>query len=331
VGALVILTGVTWLVYAIFGQGFLSAYDLFTLGQLAAEYLVIGLAQLAILALGRMNLAVGSIGVIVVMTIGWLVDPLGLDPVLGILIGLIAGTAAGALMGWLELRTGLNSFVVTLAMASVYSGAVLIVTGGNSFTKLPRSIVDFGSLSLVSPYLSLLLIPAAVLAVVAWYVYNRTATGWKILAVGARQPAAELSGIRVGRILVLSFAISGVLSGVAAVMELSRVAAALPSLGGDWLLTAFIVPVLGGTALRGGSVSVGGSVMGAIFLASINSGLVSLNVPANWQQFVLALVLLAAVIADQLRRRGRRPSRVAGSLPGPNPVRAAEGEASRAE
>ena len=88
-------------------------------------------------------------------------------------------------------------------------------------------------------------------------------------------------------------------------MEMTRVSAALPSLGTDWLLSAFIVPILGGTMLTGGAVSVGGALVAALFLESINSGLVSLNVAAYWQQLAQALILLVAVIADQTGRSRR--------------------------
>jgi ribose transport system permease protein len=124
-----------------------------------------------------------------------------------------------------------------------------------------------------------------------------------MLAVGANQRAAELSGIPVPRIVIMSFALSGLLAGVAGLMEMARVSAALPSLGTDWLLLAFIVPILGGTPLAGGAVSIGGALVAAIFIESINSGLVSVDVAPYWQQFAQSIVLLVAVVADQARRR----------------------------
>jgi ribose transport system permease protein len=317
-GGLVLLTAATWAVYSALGQGFLSSFNLFTLSQIAAQYAVVGFAQLAVLVLGRMNLAVGSVGVVVVMSTGWLLGPLGVDPLLGIAAGLLLGAAAGVLMGWLELKTGLNSFIVTLATASVLSGAVLILSGGRSVSEVPPGVIWFGAAPLLTPYLSLMVIPAVVIAVALWYLYARTALGWKLLAVGANERAAELSGVRVGRTVLIGFGLSGVLCAVAALMEMSRVAAALPSLGVTWLLTAFIVPVLGGNPLKGGAVSVGGAVVAAVFVASLDSGLVSLDVPAYWQQLTLSVVLLVAVVADAIRRR--RTSRE-----GPPPDRTPDG------
>lgn len=300
---LIILTALSWTIYQAVGEGFLSSFNLFSLSQLAAQTAIIGFAQLVVLAIGRLNLAVAAIAVTVVMFTGWLIGVIGIPPLLGIPAGLVLGAAIGAFTGWLELKTGLQSFIVTLAMQSVCIGAVLIISRGVSVSTLPASMTSFGGAMLFVPELSVLVVPALLSAGFLWYLYLRTALGWKMLAVGANQRAAELSGVAVPHVVILSFAISGSLAGAAGLMEMARVAAALPSLGAGWLLASFIVPILGGTALAGGSVSVGGALVAAIFIASVNSGLVSINVEAYWQQFAQAAVLLLAVLLDQLRRR----------------------------
>lgn len=312
VGGLVILTAVSWVIYGCAGDGFLSSFNLFTLSQTASETAVIGFAQLVVIVIGRLNLAVGAVGAAVVMTTGWLVGVAGVPPVIGCVLGLGLGTAAGAVMGWLELVTGLSSFIVTLAVASIYVGLVLILSGGNAISAMPPMITNIGSNQLVIPSLSLLLIPAVIILAGLWYLYHRSRWGWQMLAVGANQRAAELSGVSLRRIVIGSFALSGLLSAVAAIMEMTRVASALPSLGTSWLLLAFIVPILGGTSLAGGSVSLAGALVAAIFIESINSGLVSLNISAYWQEFAQAIVLLVAVLTDEARRRRamRRPRSV---------------------
>ena len=301
-GGLLLLIVVTGAVYQTVGEGFLSSFNLFTISQLAAEATIIGFAQLMLIVLGRMNIAVGAIGLCVAMVTGWLIGVVGINPAVGIVAGLIFGAAQGAFMGWLELKTGLKSFIVTLAMQSVYVGVVLIISQGLSVNTLPQSITDFGIHTLFVPALSLHVIPALVVAVLVWCLYRRSTLGWKMLAVGANQEAAELSGVAGPQILIMSFTFSGLLAGVAGIMEMSRVSAALPSQGTDWLLTSFIVPVLGGSALAGGSVSVLGAVLAAVFIETINAGLVSLDVAPYWQQFAQSAILLVAVVGDQARR-----------------------------
>jgi ribose transport system permease protein len=257
-----------------------------------------------------MHLAVGAIGLCVTMLTAWLIGVKGVNPVVGMAAGLVVGAAMGALMGWLELKTKLNSFIVTLAMASVYTGVMLLVSNGDPVGTIPEGVSSFGSGLFLTPYLSYLVIPALIVAGGAWFLYRRTSLGWKMLAVGANETAAGLSGVRVSRVLIIGFALSGLLCGVAGMMEVARVSAALPSLGGTWLLAAFIVPVLGGNSLRGGSVAIGGALLAAIFLESINSGLVSMDVAPYWRELAQAVVLLVAVMADEARRRRQRNAKV---------------------
>lgn len=306
IGGLLFLTAASWWVYQAFGEGFFSSFNLFTLSQVVAQTTIIGFAQLVVIVIGRLNLAVAAIAVSVVMFSGALIGVAGVHPIIGMAAGVMLGAAIGAFTGWLELKTGLQSFIVTLAMHSALLGAVLIISGGASVTALPQSITRLGGAMLFVPELSVLVIPTVIIAALLWYLYFRSSLGWKMLAVGANQRAAQLSAVPVPYVVLISFALSGALAGAAGLMEMSRVAAALPSLGAGWLLASFIVPILGGTALAGGSVSIGGAVLAAIFIASINSGLVSLNVEAYWQQFAQALALLLAVLIDQARRSGWR-------------------------
>jgi len=302
---LAVLTALTWLVCAYFGEGFLSSFNLFTLSQITSQAIVLGFAQLVVLSVGRMNLAVGAIGVCVVMLTAWLTGVHHVQPVIGIALGLAVGGLAGVLMSWIELKTKLHSFIVTLAMGSIYTGIMLLLTRSEPIGTVPETLTEFGRSYLFSPSLSYLIIPAVLVVGGMLYLYLRSTLGWRMLAVGANETAARYSGIRVPLVVGAAFALSGGLCALAGMMEMSRVSAGLPSLGADWLLVSFIVPVLGGTALRGGSVAIMGAVFAALFLKSLSSGFVSLDVPIYWQSFAEAMVLLLAVVADEARRRRR--------------------------
>jgi ribose transport system permease protein len=127
-----------------------------------------------------------------------------------------------------------------------------------------------------------------------------------MLAAGAKPAAAELSGVRVGRTFILCHVLSGVLAGVAAMMVVARTGAAIPSMAGDlgqdWLLPAFLGPVLGGTLLAGGRVSVLGSFLGAVLVSELTNGLLQFRVGEFWVQTWLGLLLLLAVLMDLTRR-----------------------------
>jgi len=294
------LCAVTWVVFVAVGDGFLSSFNVNSLTQLVSQGVVIGLAQAVLMVLGRINLAVGGVGVTVVGVIGLLsthtVLPLGVV----LLTALAVGALAGALMAAVEFLSGLSSFVVTLAFLSVYQGGVLLATQATHYPISSSTLLTLGNGNFVSPYVSPLLVIALAAAALLWLVYFRTAVGWKSLAVGANERAAAVSGINVRRTVLFGYVLSGLLSGLAAVMETARLAEASPSTGGDWLLLSFIGPLLGGVALSGGRMSIGGILLGSAFYGSIFSGLVIMNVSTYWLTLAQALVLLAALLLGQL-------------------------------
>lgn len=288
--------------------GFLSSFNLFAMGRSLAIDVVIGLAQMVVLATGGMNLSVGAIGVCCVMFAGLLMHSLGVPMLLAFLAALLLGAALGWLNGFTIVRSGVNSFVVTLASANLFSGAMLILTHAEPINNLPPEVSAIGSyriLGFVSP--SLLL--ALLLGVALLVFYRYSVPGKQMLAAGANAKAAAMSGIPVNRAIVWSHILSGLLAGVAALIAIVRVGASMPSVGGeDWLLPSFLGPVLGGTALTGGFVSVLGTLLGAMLVTIIRSGLLVLNIGNFWLQLFLGLFLLAAVLAQRYGGvlRGRR-------------------------
>jgi ribose transport system permease protein len=302
---LILLIVVSSAVFSLFGTGFLGSFNLFSLSQQVAVDIVVGFSQLVMLVMARMNLAVASIGAGVVMLSGSLMENAGVPTVAALLAGLAAGGLAGWLMGWIEVRTRLSSFIVTLAFMSIYAGAVLAVTHGAEITTLPSSVGNFATAEFVVPQLSVLLVVTAAVGVVLAVIYKFIPVGWKMLSVGENERAASLSGIQVSRVVIFGYVVSGVLAGVAGLMTMSLDASAIPSIGSTWLLTSFIGPVLGGVALAGGRASVLGAFLGIVFYDSISSGLIILHVSTYYLGLAQGLVLLAALVLDQLRRRIR--------------------------
>ena len=127
-----------------------------------------------------------------------------------------------------------------------------------------------------------------------------------MLAAGAKPEAATLSGVRVDRIFVICHMLSGGLAALTALMVVARNGAAMPSMAGqlgqDWLLPAFLGPVLGGTLLRGGARLGGRHLLGAVLVTMLTNGLLLLQIGEFWVQACLGLLLLAAVLLDKARR-----------------------------
>jgi len=304
--ALVIAIAVTWAAFGIVGQGFFSQYSIFQVTQVIASSLLIGFAQMVVLVTGRLNLAVGGIGVVCIMLAGSLMTAMGLPWAVALLVSILAGALIGAIIGLLEANTRIGSFVITLASLSILTGGVYIVTRAQPIS-LPADVRALGAAGFVSPSVSVLLVPALLIAVVLWYLYSMTPFGRQSKAIGFNERASSTSGVRVKGVLVATFMLSGALCAIAAFIQSVRVGVVLPSLGEDWVIASFIVPVLGGTALSGGRISVGGAVLGAIFLTSANTGLISVGLPSTWLIFAQGAVLLAVILIQAfLRKRATR-------------------------
>ena len=290
-----------WVWFAIFATGFTSDFNMFTLLRFAAVQITIAFGQMIALSAGEMNLSLGAIGGAVAMCAGGLMEMLHLDPLLAIPIALALGALMGAVNGLLTVRTGINSFVITLATASVYTGLMLAITQANSYDDLPKAFLTFSRIRLmgypVSPLVLVMLGAAALL----WLLYSKTRLGREILAVGSNRRAAAMSGVNVNMTLVKTHMLSGLLAGLAGIMSAAMLADAVPLIGMDWLLPSFAIAVIGGTAITGGSVSVVGAIIGGLLVASITNGVLLLNVSNFFVNLFLGLILLLAVSLDRIR------------------------------
>ena len=279
---------------------FYSAYNLRSLAFTVSVTGIVALAQLCVLSVGQLNLTLTAVGAGVGIFAGFLMQVAGLPFPLAALAGLLLGIAAGGLQGIVIVGLGINPFIASLALAAIYLGAMLGLTKGASFNRLPASFVSLGRATVLGiPVLPLVTLAVAVLVAL---LFHRTPTGRRLLATGASPRAARMSAIPTGAIILVAHLASGFLAALAGLMLVSRLASAQPSLGTEWLLPSFAAPVLGGTLLTGGKVRVLGTILGAVLLAVIANGLVLLGVSAYWYQSLLGVVLLLALALDKGRQ-----------------------------
>jgi ribose transport system permease protein len=300
-----VLIALTVLIFAVTLDGFTSPFSLFTIGRQIGIDTMIGLAMMAVIVTGGLDLSVGAIGVCAAMVFGWLVQVLGLPLYLAIPLAALFGAALGFINGTTVVKSGVHSFIITLASMSIFFGVMIFLTKAAAFNGLPPEVAAFGKMrffGLVSP---LLLISVAMCGGLI-VLYRLTTLGRQMLAAGANPRAAELSGIRTGRVITACHVLTGLLAAIAGLMVTARTGAAVPSMAGqlgqDWLLPAFLAPVLGGTLLSGGRVSVIGTLLGATFVNVMTSGLLLMRVGEFWILAFLGMMLLIAVLADRARQ-----------------------------
>lgn len=309
---LVLLIVLAVTLFASLLPGFTSPFSLFTIGRQIGIDTMIGLAMMTVIVTGGLDLSVGAIGVCSAMAFGWLLERAGLPLALAVPAAVFFGAGLGFINGTVVVRSGVHSFIITLASMSIFFGAMIFLSKAEAFRTLPIEVLGFGKYrfgGMVSALLVFSLIICGALSIF----YRFTSLGRRMLAAGANPRAAEISGIRTGRIFIYCHMLTGGLAALAGLMITTRTGAAVPSmaghLGADWLLPAFLAPVLGGTLLSGGRVAVLGTCLGATLVNIITSGLLLMRVGEFWIQAFLGLMLLAAVLSDRarhllLRRRG---------------------------
>ncbi|MEM8728738.1 MAG: ABC transporter permease [Pseudomonadota bacterium] len=302
---LIVLILVFTIVFTSISPMFLSKFSLYAMGRTAAVNIMIGFSMMVVIVTGGLNLAVGAIGVCGAMFGGWLMQAAGFHWVPACIGGLGMGALLGAVNGVMIVRSGLHSFIITLATMSVMFGAMIFLTQAESFREISPGFSALGRAKILN-VLSPMLLTSAAIGVLLWLTFKFTTLGREILAAGANPKAAELSGIKVGHMITYSHALSGALAAVAGLMLVSRTGAAIPSMAGqlgqDWLLPAFLGPVLGGTLLTGGRISVLGTFLGAFLVTMLTTGLLLMQIGAFWVQSYLGLLLLVAVLLDLARR-----------------------------
>lgn len=303
---LAILIAIAFLGFALALPGFTSPFSLFTIGRQIGIDTMIGLSMMAVIVTGGLDLSVGAIGVCAAMVFGWLAQSLGVPLPLAIPLAILFGTFLGFVNGYAVVRSGVHSFIITLASMSIFFGVMIFLSKAQAFNALPPEVTALGKMRLFGKVSILLVITLAVCAGLSAF-YRFTTLGRQMLAAGANPRAAELSGIRTGRVITACHMLTGGLAALAGLMLTARTGAAVPSMAGhlgqDWLLPAFLAPVLGGTMLSGGRVSVVGTLLGAAFVTIMTSGLLLMRVGEFWILACLGLILLLAVLTDRLRQQ----------------------------
>lgn len=269
--------------------------------QFLAVPLVIGLAQMVVLAVGQMNLSVGVLTGLCAMVSASLMVERNMSPVIAIPAALVVGALAGLINGTLVIVTRINGFIVTLATMTIISGLRFGINGTGTFQNYAPNLVDFGQASVVG-LPTVFLIAVAVAVAVAWF-FRRTVTGRKTLASGGNPIAAMLSGISNDRSIVLAHTLSGLLAGVAGVLVLMLSGNVNASIGDDLLLPSFAAPIIGGVALAGGAVSVLGTSLAAFIIRLVDVAQAQYNINPKWVDLIVGAVVLGAVLLSQGRNR----------------------------
>ena len=223
----------------------------------------------------------------------------GMDPIMGIVVAAIIGLILGTINGVVISYGKVAPFIATLATMTIFRGLTLVYTDGNPISSLTDNQLFhmFGQ-----GYFAGIPVPAVVMLLMfalCWFILNKTPLGRKTYAVGGNEKVSFIAGIKIERIKIFAYAITGLFCALAGAILTSRLNSAQPTAGTGYELDAIAAVVLGGTSLSGGKGRIVGTLIGVLIIGTLNNGLNILNVSSFYQQVVKGIVILLAVLMDR--------------------------------
>jgi len=250
---------------------------------------------------GGIDLSLGSIVAVAGVSAAMLAHPNSYPVILPIVIGLLAGLLIGAFNGFIITKSKIAPFIVTLGTMTIGRGLALILSNGRPVSNLSDSFVFIGSGKILGiPFLIIILLFMFILCSV---ILNKTILGRYIYAVGGNEQAARASGINVNQVKMAVYSISGLLAGLAGILLTSRITTGQPNAGAGFELDAIAAVVIGGTSTTGGKGSIAGTLIGVLLIGVINNSLDLLNVTSYYQQVVMGVIIIGAVVLDSLNQK----------------------------
>ncbi len=282
---------------------FFNAQTIIQIAKDTSFFAIMAVGMTFVIITGGIDLSVGSIYALASECGALVLNQYGSSGGTGaMLVGIAATVAVGVLCGLLNgsmiVAFKVHPFIITLGTMAIYRGIAFVQTSGQSIGGFPEAFrnfikQEFNGLSMVP------MIVMIIVMIIGGIVLAKMSIGRKVYAVGGNETASRYSGVRVGFVKILVYTISGLAAGIAAVLSLGYYGAGSSGDGQGYELNVIAAAVVGGASLVGGKGTALGALLGAIILQMITNGLVILNIPQNYSQIVIGLVVIAAVLFDQ--------------------------------
>ena len=261
-----------------------------------------------VMLLGGIDLSVGSLmGLSAVITVIMIrnSDYSNTGVILGVSLALLTGIAAGALHGFIVMTFHVPAFLVTFATQSIYLGISMVLTNNKILSCLgPKMFTDIG-LGRIGPF-TFPIYFMLIIALISYFVLNRTVLGRHIYAVGGNPDAAKISGISMRKITMLSYITSGLTAAIGGIVLASMTQQGMASTGSGYDTEVITAAVIGGVSLAGGAGTIQGAIVGAMLVGLLNNGMNLMNVPSTNQGLVKGLVIICAVALDIMQKNEKK-------------------------
>jgi ribose transport system permease protein len=291
------------LIFALLNPAMLSRVNLTVILRTIAFTGVVAVGMSFLIIAGEIDLSVGSVAGLGAIIFGWMMKNAGWPIPAAIAAGLFAGALCGLINGLLTVKIGLSSFISTLSMLFVARGVNYVITSAYPIYPLPPEIGQFGlSTPLGASWAFWVFV---VLILIGDFVLRHSTFGGMVKATGGNKLAARIAGIRTDRVKIACFVLTGMLAAVGGMLVVTRIKTAEPQIGVGWELDVIASVVMGGVSFFGGVGTIIGTFLGSLLMQVVRSGLVVVKVNAMWQNTAVGMLLIAAVVADKLRREAK--------------------------
>ena len=280
---------------------FLTPKNMFNILRQNASNLFLATGMTMVIILGGIDLSVGSVIALSGVVAAGCVVNFGLPEAVGFIAAIAVGALVGLFNGFINCKTDIPPFIVTLASMNITKGIALVLTGGAPIRCMTDAF-KFPGAGYVGPVPTPVIL-MVVIFIIAALMINKTQLGRHIYAVGGNVQAAKFSGISVEKVKFIVYAYTGLMAGIAGVVIASRLYSGQPTAGDGAEMDAIASVVVGGTSMSGGSGRIGGTLIGVLIIGVLNNGLNLMGVDSNFQYIVKGLVILLAVYVDFLRNK----------------------------
>ena len=289
-------------------ETFLTLNNFLNIFRRSSVNAIMAVGMTAIIISGGIDLSVGSMLALSGMIGAWTLNYFGGDHLtagsiwLGTLAGIISGAFAGFLNGVLINGLKLPPFILTLGTMSVFRGVSYVMNDGQPYNVPDYKYLGVGEI--MGAPVSIVI--AVGVIIVAAIILNQTTLGRYTYAIGANRTAALYSGVNVARNLTIIYTFTGLLVGIASMIETSRTVSAQPTAGIGLELDIIAAVVIGGASLNGGRGTILGTVIGTLLISFLRNGCTLLGISTNIQLIVIGVIIVVAVSVDQMARGSSR-------------------------
>jgi ribose/xylose/arabinose/galactoside ABC-type transport system permease subunit len=288
--------GIVCVVLAFTTPKFLTVPNLMIIGTQVSINALLAFGVTFVIITGGIDLSLGSIIAVTSVVTATFAHPDTYPVLIPILMGLLTGVLIGVFNGFVIVKSKVPPFIVTLGTMTIGRGLALILSKGRPVSNLSDTFNFIGGGNVAGiPFPIIILILAFVICSV---ILKKTILGRYMYAVGGNEPAAVASGIRVGNVKMWVYTICGLLSAMGGILLTSRITTGQPNAGAGFELDAIAAAIIGGASTSGGKGTMTGTLIGALLIGVISNSLDLLNVTSYYQQVVMGIIIIGAVVMD---------------------------------